>query len=295
MLQTRSGVLLVAQVNTAAGGGSAVVVTNSQNLGVNVQNSAGWVVYVANTVAGGSAVSITNSGGLFAMQSGTWTVGISGTVSIANTSPLVSIQNSAGWVVNVANTANRTVIVNNSGGLFAQQSGSWVVTIANTGGTTLSQTIANTAGWIVAISNTSPLVSVQNTAGWVVNVANTSGLKAFATLETAQMSSNGVALTAGYAVINASGTNNTLVSAVATRKIRVLAFNMMTPVGVNAQFQSGTGASNLLTGTYFMASNGGLVADYNPVGWFETSGNNLLNLKLSAAQSVGGCLTYLEI
>ena len=231
MLQTRSSILLVAVVNTQAGG-SAVVITNSQNLGVNVQNSAGWIVYVANTVAGGSAVSVTNSAGWIMAQS--------------NTSPLVQVQNSAGWVMAQSNTAGITVNVINSG-------------------------------------------------GWVFSQSNTSGLKVFATLETAQMSSNGVALTAGYAIINASGTNNTIVSAVSAKKIRVLSFNMMSSVGNNAIFQSGTGASNLLTGTYFMGSNGGIVAPYNPVGLFESSGGNLLNLKLSAAQSVGGVLTYLEI
>lgn len=48
MLQTRSSILLVAQVNTQAGG-SAVVITNSNNLYVYVQNSAGWAVNVANS------------------------------------------------------------------------------------------------------------------------------------------------------------------------------------------------------------------------------------------------------
>ena len=59
MLQTRSSILLVAQVNTAAGGGSAVVVTNTPLLTV-IQNSAGWIVNVANT---GGNVNIANSAG----------------------------------------------------------------------------------------------------------------------------------------------------------------------------------------------------------------------------------------
>lgn len=240
MLQTRSNVYLVAQVNTSAGG-SAVIITNSQNLGVNVQNSAGWIFAQSNT---GGAVAISNSAG--------WIVGIS--------LDSINIVNSAGWIVNVANTVG-------------------------------SVNIINSAGWSVGVGST----SIVNSAGWVVSIANTSGLKTFSTLETSQMSSNGIAITAGFAIISASGTDNTIVSAVATKRIRILAFNMMSNVGNNAIFQSGTGASNLLTGTYFIGSNGGIVGGYNPMGWFQTSGNNLLNLKLSAAQSVGGSITYLEI
>ena len=179
---------------------------------------------------------------------------------------IVSISNSAGWVVNA------------------------------------SSTILNSAGWVIAQSNTGGTVilnggstSIINTAGWIVAISNTSGIKTFATLETAQMSSNGVALTAGYAIIAGSGTDNTIVAAVATKKIRVLSYHIMSLVGNNIRFQSGTGASNLLTGFSYIGSNGGLVAPYNPMGWFETSGNNLLNIKMTAAQSIGGCLTYLEI
>ena len=168
-----------------------------------------------------------------------------------------------------------------------------LVTMTNTQAGGSSVVITNSSN--IFITNTSLTVMVQNSAGWVVNVANTSGLKTFATLETAQMSSNGVALTAGYAIIAGSGTDNTIVAAVATKKIRVLSYHIMSLVGNNIRFQSGTGASNLLTGFSYIGSNGGLVAPYNPMGWFETSGNNLLNIKMTAAQTIGGCLTYLEI
>jgi len=316
MLQTRSDATRVWIVNTAAAGGASVVVTNTPlpviiqnsgglyamqsgawNISSTILNSAGWIVNVANTNnnvniinSAGWVVNVANTGGsfilrnsaIYAMQSGAWAVSSTilnsagWVVSQSNTAGMtVSIINSAGWVFNQANTGGQ-VIIRNSGGLFAQQSGTWVVTVANTGGTTLSQTLANTAGWVIAQSNTN-------------------GLREFSTIETGQMSSMGVALTAGYAVINANGTNNTIVSAVAGRKIRVIAYNLMSELGNNVRFQSGTGASNLLTGFHFIGTNGGLVAGYNPVGWFETSGGNLLNLKCATAQSVGGGITYLEI
>lgn len=196
MLQTRSSITLVAVTNTQAGG-SAVVITNSQNLGVNVQNSAGWIVYVANTVAGGSAVSITNSGGLYAMQSGVWSVSSTilnsagWVVNVANTSPLVSVQNSAGWVVNVANTANRTVIVNNSGGLFANQSGTWTVGISNS------------AGWVFNQANTGGNVNVANSAGWAVFAVDSASVGSVVTV---------VASTVGTVTLAASQTKRVSLS-----------------------------------------------------------------------------------
>src|SRR3990167_5421530 len=132
MLQTRSNVFLVAQVNT---------------------------------VAGGSVVTISNSGGLFAMQSGTWTVGISNSAGWLVGVGSTSIVNSAGWIVSVSNTAGITANIINSAG--------WIVAISNTSPLV---SVQNSAGWIFAQSNTSPLVSVENSAGWIVNVANTGGV-----------------------------------------------------------------------------------------------------------------------
>ena len=151
MIQTRSGITLVAVTNTQAGG-SAVVVTNSQNLGVNIQNSAGWVVYIANTVAGGDAVTITNSAG--------WIVAIS------NTSPLVSIVNSAGWIMAQSNTSPLVQVTNSAGWIFAQSNTS-----------SLTQ-VTNSAGWSVFAIDSAPtssvVTAVASTIGTVVlSVAQT--------------------------------------------------------------------------------------------------------------------------
>jgi len=335
VLQTRSSILLVAQTNTDAGGGSSVIIVNSQNLGVNVQNSAGWtvnvantsplvsiqnsagwIVYVANTVAGGSAVSITNSGGLYAMQSGTWNVNVSNTggsvvvsntqtainiinsagwiMAQSNTSPLVQVQNSAGWVVNVANTANRTVIVNNSGGLFAQQSGAWTVTINNTGGTTLSQTIANTAGWIISQANTAGMtVNVINSGNWVIAQSNTNGL--VTTYDTNKVFDGTTSTVMKYRNIVVGGSGNTmLVNAVSGKRIRVVSMALIAN-GTGTVFiqNDSTSATNLL-GPMFLAANVGFVLPFHQNGWFQTGTSLLLNLSSSTINSMGGCLTYLE-
>ena len=42
-------------------------------------------------------------------------------------------------------------------------------------------------------------------------------------------------------------------------------------------------------------ANSGFTLPYNPAGWFETADNALLNLELSAAISVDGMFTYVEV
>ena len=103
MLQTRSNVFLVAQVNTSAGG-SAVVITNSSNifitntsLTVVVQNSAGWVVNASSTIL--------NSAGWVVSASSTILNSAGWIVSVANTGGVVALSNSAGWAVYALDSA----------------------------------------------------------------------------------------------------------------------------------------------------------------------------------------------
>lgn len=115
------------------------------------------------------------------------------------------------------------------------------------------------------------------------------------TIETSQMTAAGTILTPKFATIAASSSgNNTLIAAVTSKKIRVLAAAFMANGSVNAKFQSGAGGTDL-TGLFYMVANTGGVLPYNPVGWFETGSNTLLNLNLSGAVAVGGCITYVEV
>ena len=103
------------------------------------------------------------------------------------------------------------------------------------------------------------------------------------------------ALTPLFASIAASGNgNNTVVAAVTGKKIRVLAYNFMANGTVNAKWQSGAGGTDL-TGLKYLVANTGLVAPFNPVGWFETAAAALLNLNLSAGIAVGGELVYVTV
>ncbi len=88
--------------------------------------------------------------------------------------------------------------------------------------------------------------------------------------------------------------NNTLVAAVTSNKIRVLAYNFISNGAVNAKFQSGAGGTDL-TGLKYCVANMGLSAPFCPTGWFETASGSLLNLNLSAGVAVGGELVYIEV
>jgi hypothetical protein len=103
------------------------------------------------------------------------------------------------------------------------------------------------------------------------------------------------ALTPKFAKIAASSSgNNTVVAAVSSKKIRVLAYNFISNGTVNAKFQDGAGGTDL-TGLKYCVANMGICAPYCKVGWFETSATTLLNVNLSGAVAIGGELVYVEV
>ena len=115
------------------------------------------------------------------------------------------------------------------------------------------------------------------------------------TLEVSQISSLGTIATPQYAVINQSASGDTtVVSAVASKVIRVLSYVLVADGAVAAKFTSGT-AGTALTGAMSLAANGGVAAPFNPVGHFQTGTNTALVLNLSAAIGARGHLTYVAV
>lgn len=141
-----------------------------------------------------------------------------------------------------------------------------------------------------------PYVKTEWGADGVFNkVAVAAPMPVQATLESGQITAAGTVLTPKYAAIAASTSgNNTLVAAVTSKKIRVLALYAVSNGSVNAKFQTGAGGTDL-TGLAYLVVNTGFVLPFNPVGWFETASGALLNLNLSAAIAVGGSLVYIEV
>ena len=99
-----------------------------------------------------------------------------------------------------------------------------------------------------------------------------------------------------FAVIDgATSGDNTLVAAVTGKKIRVLALHAtMTGTLVTIRFESGAGGT-ALTGQMQPLAGNSITLPFNPVGWFETAASALLNMELGGAQSVDGCLVYVEV
>lgn len=113
--------------------------------------------------------------------------------------------------------------------------------------------------------------------------------------ETSTLYNGTTALTPKYVIIdNATSGNNTILAAVTGKKIRVLSCFMVAAAAVTVRFESGADGT-ALTGQMNLAANGGFVLPYNPLGWFETASNTLLNLELSGATSVDGSLVYVEV
>lgn len=112
--------------------------------------------------------------------------------------------------------------------------------------------------------------------------------------ESGALSAAGTLLTVKYATIAVSSSgNNTIVGGVASKKIRVLSYLFSAAAPVNAKWVSGTATD--ISGLHYMSMTGGFVAPYNPHGWCETVAGAALTLNLSAAQAVGGLITYVEV
>ncbi len=162
------------------------------------------------------------------------------------------------------------------------------VTNPGSGGTTFASDDIGGTHW--------PRVKVSHGAdGSATDVSTASPMPVTSFDESNQVTVAGAPLTVKFATIAASSSgNNTVVTAVTSKKIRVLSAVFVANGAVNAKFQTGAGGTDL-TGLFYMAANTGASLPYNPKGWFETGSGALLNLSLSGAVAVGGCLSYVEV
>lgn len=97
-----------------------------------------------------------------------------------------------------------------------------------------------------------------------------------------------------YAAINVSTAgDNTLVAAVAGKRIRVLSYTLVCSAVETVRFESGAGGT-ALTGQMEFGANGGAAVTCDH-GLFETAAGALLNLELATGVNVDGHLTYVLI
>lgn len=98
--------------------------------------------------------------------------------------------------------------------------------------------------------------------------------------------------TVRYAKISLSASGD-IVTAVANKKIRVIAYTIICATAVTVKFQSG--AATDLTGAMAFPQNGGVCCPENKFGWFETAVGEKLNIVLGSGVSVAGHLTYILV
>ena len=87
---------------------------------------------------------------------------------------------------------------------------------------------------------------------------------------------------------------NTVVATVSAKKIRVVQWIATTKAAVDFKWQSHGGTD--LTGLFYgSGAGGGAGGAYNPLGHFETTAGEALDINLSVATTVGGSLVYVEV
>ena len=124
------------------------------------------------------------------------------------------------------------------------------------------------------------------------------GQRVEAAHESGVIDADGVSLTPKFANIAvASSGDNVIVSAVSAKKLRVVSGFMIAAGDVDAYFVDGADTALVGDGTNGMdlAANSGFTLPFNPVGWFETGSGQSLDLNLSGAVRVAGCITYIEV
>lgn len=100
-----------------------------------------------------------------------------------------------------------------------------------------------------------------------------------------------------YAAIDAASSgDNTIVSAVTGKKIRVLGVLLISAGDATIRFESGAGGT-ALTGQMTVSAGSGFMlptAD-SDVGYFQTAAGELLNLEISAGVSMDGFIVYITV
>jgi hypothetical protein len=159
--------------------------------------------------------------------------------------------------------------------------------------------VATDPAVVVAISPNSVNANGQAVMASSAPVAMASNQSTMSVSQDTSLLTNGASgttLTPKFKVITASSSGaTTIVAAVTSKKIRVLAWDVKVNAAVNFKWQSHVTPTDL-TGLYYNSSQGdGVARAFNPVGYFETVAGEALDINLSSAVAVGGVLTYVEV
>ncbi len=297
---TDNAVLDQIEVNTSYGDQTGGGVESSA-LRVTIANDSTGVVSVDDN---GATLSVDDGGGALTVD-GTVTANLSATDNAVLDQIEVNTSygdNTGGGTetgalrVTIANNSTGVLSVDDNGSTLSIDDGAGSLTIDNTDITTIAGAVSGTEMQVDVVAS---LPAGTNNIGDVdvlsqpARAATTDNLGA--ALMTNVIHNGTTALTPKFAAIDAAlSGDNTLVAAVAAKKIRVLSLMMVSAGTVTTRFEDGA-SGTALSGQMNLVANSGFTLPFNPVGWFETTANTLLNLELSGAVSVDGMLVYVEV
>lgn len=92
----------------------------------------------------------------------------------------------------------------------------------------------------------------------------------------------------------AAASTTELVALVAAKKIRILSMYLVSTAANTVTLLSHTTTANNDGGLAY-AANGGLVLPFNPIGWFDTTAGEALDITCSGAGQVSGQLVYVAV
>jgi hypothetical protein len=270
---------------------------NVNIVGVGTAGSASGGVLTVQGAASMTPLQIADNGGSLSIDDGAGSITVDGSVAITNAS--LTVINAGTFAVQVSGALPAGT---NAIGKLAANSG---VDIGDVDVTSVpsdpfgaNADAASATGSISAklrfIASTGiPITGTVTVGSHAVTNAGTFAVQS--ELESSSIRTGGTAATPKFAIIDAATSgDNTLVAAVASKKIRVLSLMLVAAGTVTVRFESGA-SGTALSGQMNLVANSGFTLPFNPLGWFETAVNTLLNLELSGAVSVDGMLTYVEV
>jgi len=133
------------------------------------------------------------------------------------------------------------------------------------------------------------------TGAWIKLEVNADGHLLVSLADDMDIAASGTTYRAAISAA-AMGNNTLVVAAGAGLKIKVLGIILVASGDVDVRLEDGAGGA-ALTGIMSLASDGnGFVLPMTFPGyhWMQTSDNTLLNLELSAAIQVSGCIVYIQ-
>lgn len=267
-----NSLLVGAEFNTtpttiASGNASPLQLDNAGNLLVNIRagGGSGGTALADEAAFTEGTTSITPIGGVYKTSQTALTTGQAGAVALTSAREMLT----EGKVWDGTNTA--------------------AVKAASTA------PLATDPSLVVAISPNSVNANGQTTmsASAPVAIANNQTTLSVA-LDTTQISdgATGTMVTPAKAKISvASATTTTLVALSAGKKVRILSMYLVSAAANTVTLQSHTTTTNGDGGCSY-AANGGISLPFNPVGWFDTTSGEALDMVTSGSGQVSGQITY---